>query len=251
MTYDSANQDAGVDAEFRSLSIPAAVALALGLASPTALATPAMLIVPVAAVLLAWLALVKIRASGGASTGARLAQLGLALGLASFAAVAVRGPVRDALLRRQARAVAGNWLTLIADGRLTDAVPLMSQPALQALAPHAQNPDNPPPKADDVRAIVLANLAANKALQAVESLDAPLSISAAPAPGGWPIFDAGRTLLMEDYAVGSASPAAPLHLQIRLLRTNAYEAEGLAWRVDSWELVPTGAAEPPASDAAP
>src|SRR5262245_1533974 len=121
MTHENAIQDAGVDPEFRSLSIPAALSVAAGLASPAALASPLLVILPVAAILLALLALTKIRTSGGALTGEPVAQIGLALGVASFVAVAVRGPVRNALLRSQARAAARDWLTLMADGRRVDA----------------------------------------------------------------------------------------------------------------------------------
>jgi hypothetical protein len=231
---DHADGDASAT-EFQSLSGAAALALALGLASPAALATPLLVIVPVAAILAALLAFAKIRTSAGGLTGASLARWGLALGVACLAATIVRAPVRDALMHRQASQAGREWLDLVAAGRRRDALLIMSGTALSALAPPPASPEAPPPKPEDVEAIMLEKLRANKTAQRLAELKPPLAIAATPAVGDWPAFDGKRTLMMEDYTISSAS-GETCRVQVRLARTVEQEATGTPWRVDSWQL---------------
>lgn len=231
---DHAEGDASTT-EFQSLSATAALALALGLASFAALATPLLIIVPVAAILAALLAFAKIRTAGGGLTGTGLARWGLALGIACLAATIVRAPVRDALMHRQASQVGRQWLDLIAEGRRRDALLIMSGTALSALAPPPASPEAPPPKPEDVEALMLENLRINKTAERLAALKRPLSIAVTPAGGEWPAFDGKRTLMMEDYDVTSASGES-CRVQVRLARTAEQEATGTPWRVDSWAI---------------
>jgi hypothetical protein len=245
MTLPDGNLDDGAEVpEFRSLSPLAALSLVLGLASPVALVTPLMVIVPVAAVLFGLLALVKIRSSAGALAGDGLARWGIALALAAIAASLVRAPVRDALLRKQARVAAGDWLELMAAQRYDDARLLLSSQALQAMAPKkAPSLEGAEePEAEDFLTIIREKLRADKVARQLAEFKRPMSISAVPAAGNWPLFEPPRTILTEDFTVRSAGEGAePLLLQIRLVRARFYEEDGRPWRVDHWQLIQPGA----------
>jgi len=248
MTLSDGNLEDGAEVpEFQSLSPLAALALVLGLASPVALAAPLLLVVPVGAALFGLLALAKIRNSDGALTGERLARWSIALAFAAIAATFVRAPVRDALLRRQARAAAADWLELMAAQRYDDARLLLSAQALQAMTPKKAPSIEEPPKPEDFNTIIREKLRADKVARQLAELKLPLSISATPAAGDWPAFDPPRTLLAEDFTIRSADEnAAPLRLQLRLVNASFYEDDGRPWRVDHWQVI-----EPAAVQSAP
>lgn len=227
--------DSGEVPEFQSLSPLAALALAIGLASPASLVYPPLVVVPAAAVFAGLLALSKICRSGGALTGERLARWGIALGLAAMAATFVRAPVRDALMRRQARAVAGEWLERLAAGQFDEALELSSGNVLQSLSPKPPSSPAEQPPPEEVFTIRREKLAADDVARRLADFKPPLSITAVPAAGEWPVFDGVRTLLSEDFTIRpAANGAEPLCVQVRLVRAKFYEDDGRPWRVDSW-----------------
>lgn len=230
-------EDSGELPEFQSLSPLAALALAIGLVSPAALIYPPLLAIPAAAAFFGGLALGKIRRSGGALTGERLALWSIALGLAALAATLVRAPVRDALMRRQTRAVASEWLEHLAGGEWNEALDQSSGSVLQSLSPKpAQGPADQL-SAEELITIRREKLADEDLSRRLAEFKPPLTISAKPAPGDWPLFEGARTLLAEDYTIGSeAGDAKPVHVQIRLVRAKFYEDDGRPWRVDFWQL---------------
>jgi hypothetical protein len=250
MSDEQRQQGAGEEVEFQTLSPLAAISLLLALASPAALAAPVFLCIPLAAALVALLALTKIRDADGALTGARMARWSVAIALACVAATLVRGPVRDALMRRQARAVGQQWLTYIAEGRVSEALDLMTLSAVQALGPKPVSPDAEPPKPEDVRTIALEKLRTDKVALRLAEAEAPLRFQATPAPGDWPVFEAGRILRMEDFTASSDQGGRAVRVQVRFARTKYYEDEGQPWRVDTWQVIDDAAASPSSGAAA-
>jgi hypothetical protein len=229
--------DSGEVPEFQSLSPLAALALAIGLASPAALVYPPLLVVPAAAAFVGLLALGKIRRSGGALAGERLARLGIALGLAAMAATFVRAPVRDALMRRQARAAAGEWFEHLAARQFDDALDLSSGTVLQSLSPKPPSPTAKQPSPEEVFTIRREKLADDDLARRLADSKPPLSVTAVPAEGEWPTFDGPRTLLTEDFTIRPDDGAEPFHVQVRLVRAKFYEDDGRPWRVDYWKLL--------------
>jgi hypothetical protein len=227
--------------EYQSLSPLAAIALVLGVLSATALIHPMLMIVPAAAAGAALLALGKIRASGGALTGASVARWGLALAIVLGAATLVRTPVRDALIRRQTAAVAEDWLTAIAKGRIDDSFRLLGSRGMQSIGPPQGNPEAEPPTMEEAMAIARANMAAAPITKHLAGLKLPLTVEAAPE---WTLAEDGtRIIVGQEYAVSGASDGEPRQVQLQFTRSPAYESDGRPWRVDSWTLV----GEPPGS----
>ncbi len=220
--------------DYQSLSPLAALALLLGLLSPAALIAPLLLIVPAAAFGAGALALAKIRNSDGALSGAALARWGIALSLACAVAAVVRVPVRDALLRRQMASAASQWFTLLAEQRIEDSIKLLGGSATQSLGPPPPAPGADPPSAEETHATVLDNMRKDKLAQLLSELDTPLRIVAEPVPGESPTFDGGRTFLLSHFTVRAPEGDASLRVEVRMARSEFYEADGRPWRVESW-----------------
>jgi hypothetical protein len=235
MTYaaSSANEDLSPD-DYQSLSPLAALALVLGLASPAALIAPILLIVPAAAIGAGLLALAKIRNSDGVLSGAAFARWGIALGLACAAAALVRGPVRDALLRRQMASAASQWFTLLAGQQIEESLQLLGGAATQSLGPPAPAPGNDPPSAEETRAVVLQNMRNDQLASRLAELGTPLRVAAEAVPGEEPTYDAGRTYLLSHFDLRSADGDKSLRAEVRMARSEFYEADGRPWRVESW-----------------
>jgi len=221
--------------EYQSLSPLAAIALVLGVLSAAALIHPMLMIVPAAAAGAALLALGRIRSSGGALTGAGVARLGLALAVVCGVATLVRTPVRDALIHRQTAAVAEDWLTAIAKGRIDDSFRLLGSRGMQSIGPPQGNPEAEPPKMEEAMAIARANLQAAPLTKYLTGLKLPLTVEAVPE---WTLAEDGtRIIVSEEYTVAGAGDGAPRRVQLQFTRSPAYEADGRPWRVDSWALV--------------
>jgi hypothetical protein len=223
--------------DYQSLSPLAAIALVLGLLSPAALIHPILMILPLAAAGTALLALGRIRSSGGALTGANVARWGLALAVVFGAATLVRTPVRNALIRRQTTAVAEDWLTAIAKGRIDDSFRLLGSRGMQSLGPPPGGPEAEPPKMEDVLVIARANLRAAPITKYLAGRKLPLKVAVAPAGQSAPVEDGTRFLVGEEYTVAGAGDAKPRRVQLQFTRSPAYESEGRPWRIDSWALV--------------
>jgi hypothetical protein len=226
--------------EYQSFSAPAALAFALSLLSPLALATPLMMAAPAAAIGLAILALAKIRASDGALTGVKIARWAIAIALACSVATFVRGPVRNMLMRRQTAEVARVWLTQLAEGQIVEARTLLSGQADHSLGPPSGGPDSPPPQPEAVTAVVLERLGNEPLTGALAAMKRPLSVSLDPSTAEPPVFDGARTLLAGTYVVTPAGDGAPLRVQLTFVRAAFYETEGRPWRIERWSI----AAEP-------
>ncbi len=229
--------------EYQSLSPLAAIALALGLLSPLALVTPLLLAIPAAAAGAALLALAKIRSSDRALTGARIARFGLALAIVFAVATFVRDPVRNALMQRQTAAVAQQWLTLLATGEIEKSLDLLGGRAIQSLGPPEGSPDAPPPKPEDVMAIVRSKMEIDAVAKRLATFDPPLAVAKSPSADDAPLVDGVRTMMSEEYRVQGAGKDQTCRLKLSFMHTPAYEAAGHPWRVDGWSLLDESPAE--------
>lgn len=240
--------------DYQSLSPLAALAFALGVLSPAALVTPLLLIVPVTAIGVALLAFAKIRASGGALTGTRLAQWGMALAVGFTVTAIVRDPVRNALMHRQTQAVAEQWLTLVAGGQFADSLKLLDAQAVQSLAPrpHDEEPGQKRPSAEEVLATALESLERDKLAVRLAKLGPPLRITADEQSQSVPVFDGARTLMISRQVVAGSRAGDAVKVDLNFVRAPYYEAEGRPWRIERWAVVselPTNSAAVPAPNA--
>jgi hypothetical protein len=219
--------------EYRSVSGLAVLAFVLGLASPAALAAPLLLAIPAAAVGAALLAERRIRISGGVLTGVGLARCGLALALASIAAAAVRGPVRDALLRRQMKPAVEEWFTLLAEGRDEQAMSLLSGQAAGMLRPSAEPGQQPVPE-EEAKTISLQRLASDPVARCLRAKKPPLTVRW-ESPAAAPVFDGRRATIGADFSVsdGEAGEACRIHVQCVRFLAGAAEQP---WRIERWSL---------------
>jgi hypothetical protein len=106
---------------YTSLSSLAVCAFLFGLASLIALLAPLMVVIPIAGVLVALFALVRIGRSEGALTGRSLALVGLALAIACGIASPLRVQVRDSLYSSQANEAGRRWLDAVANNEIAAA----------------------------------------------------------------------------------------------------------------------------------
>ena len=86
--------------QYQAISPSAVFSLILGLLSPLALMWPVLLLLPLFAIVWAWVAKSKINSSGGSITGTTIAHLGIALALVFGIAACSRIAVLNMLISR-------------------------------------------------------------------------------------------------------------------------------------------------------
>jgi hypothetical protein len=219
-------------AEYQSLCALAVIALALGMASVAVLATPLLLIVPVAAVGAGFVALRKIGASDGVLAGSAAARWGIGLAIACVATMLVRDGVRDELMKRQTTELARRWFSLLAEEKIDEALALLSGEAANSLVPPPATPESPPIPADQAKEIAdnrLRNDPLTKYLQAGDG--GAVTVGSLSAPS----FDGPRTYIDGDFTI-SRQGGLHRHATLQLVRIKGYELEGTPWRINRWEL---------------
>jgi hypothetical protein len=107
--------------DYRSLSVLAILSLAIGLLSPLCFIAPLMRTLPLIGIAVALLALRRISQSEGLLAGRAAALGGLALSVASLAAVIGYEQVERALRTNQAEQFAIRWLEVLASGNTEQA----------------------------------------------------------------------------------------------------------------------------------
>ncbi len=112
-------------AHYAAISKAAIGALVLGLAAPLFLASPLLIVVPLAGLALAVVALRQIAASEGELKGTWPATIGLCLATLFLGWGATQQFSRQAILSEQAERFASGWLALVREGRLQEADQLM------------------------------------------------------------------------------------------------------------------------------
>jgi hypothetical protein len=107
---------------YTSLSSLAICAFLLGIASLVALLAPLMVVIPIAGIVVALFALVRIGRSDGALSGRTLAVIGLGLAIACGIASPLRVKVRDSLYSSQAEQAGRQWLEAVSRDEITAAL---------------------------------------------------------------------------------------------------------------------------------
>ena len=248
MTHVDAPSDFdGDQAEYQTLTPLAALALALGVLSLSAFAAPLLLIVPAAAIGVALLALGKIRASGGALSGARLARSGLALALRlRHRGVRPRSGAQCSHAGRATRSPNSGsrfW------PRVSSRTPpsCSTREALQGMVPRPGEGEKPITPEEGM-AIAIGHLRHDNLVERLTALGAPIRISS-DDPAEQPVFDGARTLLGVRRTVTGADAGDSFQLDLAYVRIPFYETEGRPWRIERWKVVeepPSGGSEPSA-----
>jgi hypothetical protein len=218
------------DLGYSQVSPAAIVALLFGLASPLAFVGPVFFVFPAVAVGVALIALGKIRASGGALTGETLARAAIALGVGCIAASLARTSVRDTLMQRQAAAAAREWLELLADGRLSEAGEMLTSDGAHMFIP-SPGPGGPGVTADEAEELVTSGLRSNALTKAVTGQENPGVVERVEGP----VFDGQRATVALTLGVEDSTEGGHRHIEMQVIRSPAYEAQGRAWRVDRWQ----------------
>ena len=219
------------DARYSQVSPTAIVALLFGLASPLAFVGPLFFVFPAVAVGVALLALGKIRRSEGGLAGETLARIAIALGLACVAAALVRTSVRDTLMQRQGVAAAQEWLGLLADGRLSDAGAMLTVDASQMFLPSPTSGGPQPATAEEAEELVTTGLRSNALTKALAGQQQPGVLEGAEGP----YFDGRKATVVVRFGVEDAAEGGERHIEMQMVRTPGYEAQGRPWRVDRWQ----------------
>lgn len=213
--------------EYQSLSVLAVVALVLALVSLGALAAPLMLVVAAAAVGFGLLALSNIRHSDGAMTGGNVARLGIAIAVATAAAIFVRGSVRDSLMQQQAAEAVQSWIQSLADQRFEDARDMLSNSAKTSLLPDPQTRQTAMTSAE-ANDILLRRLGEDPLTKSL----AGKAVAIAEGVTG-PVFDGQRAVVTADFVVGTPG-GAHRHAKVHAVRIPQYELDGQPWRIEAW-----------------
>lgn len=116
ITPVSAGDDLPMVDEYRPFSLLAVIALLGGLASPLALVSTLLAIVPLLTILIAVLTLRKIASSSEPVGGARLAVTGLCLAMLFLGWGVGHNAYHQVTVRSQARQFADDWLKILATG---------------------------------------------------------------------------------------------------------------------------------------
>ena len=109
----SESPDTEVFIQYRSVSAMAVVGLFFGLLSPLALIDPVAWLVPVAAIAICWIAIIKIRSRDSVMIGRKAAICGLVIAVLSGTAAVSSWFARKAFIERQARTFATAWFSLL------------------------------------------------------------------------------------------------------------------------------------------
>ena len=233
-----------VDGEYRSLSSLAVVALVLGLCSFAALAGPLLAPIPVAGIGAAVAALVKIRRSAEALTGAGLARCGLLLSCALLVAVPVRDFVRNRMIGGQVDAAAARWTELLTGGDFPAAREMLSGQAIHSLLPPQKGPGDTQPTADAVTRTVIDGLKVDPLTKLLASRGPATLVAEGPASE--PLFEGPVTTVTRSYqlagggnsgAAGAASSNSSAKLQMSFRRAVGVPAIGSQWFIDRWQMV--------------
>jgi len=228
--------DADEWGQYRSLSTLAVVAFVLGLCSVATFAGPLLVVVPLAAVATALLALKGIAASEGGLTGARLARWGLALAILFGVASVVQVEVRDRLLQRQADRVSQQWLSLGAQGRAEGMLQLMTQAAIDKIAPAIESGQPAPFFRGILASALMRQDPLVVRLQELPEADRggfqlrDTSVSSASKP---PQAVFRYVIGGSDVVSGPATEQQSCLLVLKRFRSADFE---VIWLVDSWQL---------------
>lgn len=216
---------------YTSLSSLAVLALVIAVLSVFAVLVPLLIVLPILGIILSVGAHLRIHASEGGLSGDWLVRTALFVSVVCVVAAPMRFFVRDTLYKRQADAVARQWVQLVSSGKTKEAFGLLSGGAIRSFydhSPGAAADDTPTPE-------VLAHRLAEK----------PLCRKLAEASQ-----HGGLKLVQRNVALGVRGPSpiaairyesAPrdsgekLEFSIDLIHLDS-SPQPPSWRVESWQL---------------
>jgi hypothetical protein len=218
--------------QYRSLSTLAVTAFLLGMASVLAFVTPSLIVVPLTAMAIAALAMVKIHSSAGALTGQWLARAGFFLAILFAVAASSRVALRDHLSIEYAEAAAGQWLSAVSTGKMEEALELMTPSGLMKLRLPPADRDAPPPPFDPIVAVDI--LQHDPLRQALEPASDASEITFHLAEGTF-LASPRETQVVCRFGA-SGTQAENVEFQLVIKRVNGPNGD-LVWLVDSWMLL--------------
>lgn len=218
--------------QYRSLSTLAVAAFVLGLLSPLAFVGPLLLAVPLTAIAIACLALMRIHATGDSLTGRPLALVAITLAVLFAVASLTHVFVRDTLSIRLANESARRWLSLVSAGQFDEALELMTPAALMDLQPPLETRDAPRPPFDRAKAVEILG-------------DQPLPHALEPAQEGTEVqFHCHQEQYLSserDPQVGCMFQASGAQAELvtgSLVLTRSVSPQGeVVWLIHSWKLI--------------
>jgi hypothetical protein len=214
---------------YTSLSVLAVCAFVVGLLSTLALLVPLLVVLPLAGILLALLALGRIKAAGGTLSGRSLALAALVLCVACAAASPVRIYVRDALYKSQADEAARRWLALLAEGDTLTALNFLTNDAVYGLS---RNEEVDGPKKPPEPEILATKLKEEKLVVALQSLSQD-DLSETVTQGVHCDAQTASPQVAVEYLAGKEKP---IHFSVSTLRRQL-PGQRAAWQVSSWSLL--------------
>lgn len=218
--------------QYRSISSFAILALLFGLASPLAMTSPLLLIVPLVAVFLALFALRQIAANAEILSGRGPALIGLFLGVAMLVYPPVRQWTRYELLKGHAQELAEAFLDLLQQGKLEEAHQLSQ---LKFVVP---GPDSPPDQLANADKITPEDFDKFRETQSIKDIEAINSkftyrfdaVELTPIEGEGDHFMLRYQLVPE-----STSSKRPFPMWISISRTKDLRTGEPMWKITSMQ----------------
>lgn len=180
--------------EYRRLSPLAVIAFLGGLLSSLALVSSSYWVVAFLAAAFALFAIWQINQKPEQLAGAHLARWGLVLAVVLGVAAIAHKRITTRLFNEQARQTVTVWVETLAEGRLEDAMELLTRKAATGLMPAPKSPDDPPPTAEQARNITLRNLGEHPLVQHAQRLGDNLQIETVGKPLPPTVSGSSRTL---------------------------------------------------------
>jgi hypothetical protein len=228
--------DNGIDGDsrsdelaYRSVSSLAVVGFVLSITSIVAFTSSTLWVAPLVAAFVSWLGIRSVAKDRETKTGMTIAMLGLAISVATFAAVTARDYMADHLHRSEAARVADQFLLLLAEGDAIGAieltVPLSERRPSRELAGIYYD-------SNDTAAETLAKFLDTKVVVSLTASDAPKVRLAA---GGTPFKQRGRRFgLVRWYELLDDPQGRSLKLSLE--RSSELAPGAVAWRITKFDF---------------
>lgn len=168
--------------QYRRLSPLAVVAFLGGLLSSLALVSSGYWVVAFLAAAFALFAIWQIEQKTEQLAGAHLARWGLVLAILFGVAAVARTKITTRLFHEQAQQTVTVWVETLAEGRLEEAMELLTRKAATGLMTAPASPDEPPPTAQQARNLMLRSLSENPLVKQTQRLGKALQIEPVGQP---------------------------------------------------------------------
>jgi hypothetical protein len=216
-------------ASYRSICVPAIVALLFAFAAPLALISPLLIMLPVLGVIMSLWAIATIHSAEGRYVGRWIALLALVLSVVFLFASQFRRVATSWLLAHQAQPIAQNWVRAVAKGNFDQAFALTRDTPQPPPAPGEVSAEPQKSPLETFMENPLVNRLSTLGADALVRLDRTIAVHRLPH---------GKYAAVQVFQVrsmGASETPEDLWIRISLERSRGVDGTKGAWQVVSFE----------------